>query len=82
MSEQAQSVLQAALALTEAERGELIRRLEDSMPLPDGEDFDETAFAAELERRRNECFDGTDPGVPWSEIETMIRDELDAGPRR
>lgn len=82
MSEQAQAVLRAALALPEAERSEVIRQLRGSMSLPDGDDYDEEAFALELERRRNECFDGTDPGVPWSEIEAMIRDELDAGPRR
>jgi putative addiction module component (TIGR02574 family) len=70
MSENARTILEAALALPEAEREEIAERLLDSLP-PDINELDDEAFLAELLRRRDEMADGTDPGILWSELKKM-----------
>ena len=67
MTAQAQAVLDAALALSESERAQLVERLLDTLsnekdPLTDDE------LAAELDRRRTEVEQGVVKPVPWSQV--------------
>jgi putative addiction module component (TIGR02574 family) len=67
MSPQTQAILEAALALPEAERALLVERLLETLS-EEGEEMTEEELLAELDRRRAEMADGTDPGIPWSEL--------------
>jgi putative addiction module component (TIGR02574 family) len=80
MSETAQSILAAAMSLSEQEREELVERLMESLPAPPPgwEEMSEEEFRAELLRRREECVNGTDPGVPWSEVKEQSLRDIDA----
>jgi putative addiction module component (TIGR02574 family) len=83
MSETAQAILAAALSLSEAERGELVDRLVESLSPPDPcADMTDEEFIAEVDRRREEALNGTDPGIPWSEVERKLLEDLNAGPER
>jgi putative addiction module component (TIGR02574 family) len=67
MTSQIQAILDAALALPEAERAELVDRLLETLP-PEHEGFSEEEFVAELERRSADFDRGTADGIPWSEL--------------
>jgi len=78
MSETAQAILAAAMTLSEVEREELVERLLETLPPPEGGEVTEEEFRAELLRRREECLNGTDPGVPWSEVKEKSLRDIDA----
>ena len=67
MNNQHQSVIEAALALPEAERTLLTERLLESLSPETEEPSDEELFA-ELNRRRAEMMQNPSLGIPWSEI--------------
>jgi putative addiction module component (TIGR02574 family) len=67
MTTQTQAILDAALALPEAERFALVEQLLEVLS-PDLNDLSDDELLAELERRRAEVRAGTAKGVPWSEL--------------
>ena len=67
MTSQTQAILDAALALPEAERALLVERLLETLSPEQGELSDEELFA-ELERRRAEVEQGQVKPGPWSEV--------------
>ena len=67
MSADSQSILDAALALPEADRTYLVDRLLESLP-PDNELLSEEELFAELDTRRADFEQGTAKAVPWSEL--------------
>jgi putative addiction module component (TIGR02574 family) len=64
---QSQSVLEAALALPDAERLWVAERLLETLP-PDLDETTDDEFAAELDRRRAEVQRGEAKLIPWSEL--------------
>ena len=83
MSETAESILAAAMSLPENEREALVERLLDSLSAPDDyAEMTDEAFRAELDRRREETLNGTDPGVPWPEVKRMLLEDIHADPDR
>ncbi len=67
MSPQTQALFDAVLALPEAERALLVERLLETLS-EEGDDMTEEELVAELDRRRAEMADGTDPGIPASDV--------------
>jgi putative addiction module component (TIGR02574 family) len=62
-----QAIFEAAVALSEPDRMELVARLLDTLG-PETDGIDEAAFAAELERRSTEIDQGKADLVPWSAL--------------
>jgi putative addiction module component (TIGR02574 family) len=62
-----QAILDAALALPEAERALLAERLLESLSTVSDELTDDEFFA-ELERRRSEVEQGVIKPIPWSQV--------------
>jgi putative addiction module component (TIGR02574 family) len=62
-----QSIVDAALQLTEPERAEVVQELLDSLS-PDAERLMDDAWAAELDRRVAAFEQGEADAVPWSEL--------------
>jgi putative addiction module component (TIGR02574 family) len=60
-------VLQAALALPEKDRIELVERLLDTLG-PETNGVDDPGFFKELERRGEEVDSGKAETIPWSEL--------------
>ena len=78
MSEASQSVLSAALNLTEEERAAVVASLIRSHDA--GEDSAteiESAWRSEVARRVRELDTGTVKTIPWSEVCRELRGELD-----
>jgi putative addiction module component (TIGR02574 family) len=67
MTPKIQSLFEAAMALTEAERILLVERLLETVP-PDDEELSDDELFAELERRRAEVEQGSLKPIPWSEV--------------
>jgi putative addiction module component (TIGR02574 family) len=67
MTAQTQAVLDAALALPEAERALLVERLLETLS-PEEEELSDDELFAELERRRAEIEQGLVKPIPWSEV--------------
>ena len=67
MTPQTQAIFDAVLALPEAERALLVERLLETLS-EEGDEISDEEMVAELDRRRAEMADGSDPGVPWSEL--------------
>jgi putative addiction module component (TIGR02574 family) len=67
MSPQTQALLDAALALPEAGRALLVEGLLESLS-EEGDDRTDEELVAELDQRRAEMADGTDPGIPASDL--------------
>ena len=61
------TVFEAALALPENERMQLVERLLETLA-PETEGVDEATFVAELRRRSDEIEQGKAELVPWSEL--------------
>jgi hypothetical protein len=74
MSTAFQSVLAAAMALPNAEREVLTYQLLETLATQPGGEED---LFAELARRRQECLDGTDIGIPLAEVRAAISKDLD-----
>lgn len=75
MSDRFQTILDAALALPEAERVLLIDELVASLP-PDTGPLSDEEMLAELERRRAEVEQGLVKPIPWEEVrERLWKDE-------
>jgi putative addiction module component (TIGR02574 family) len=66
-----QAILEAALALSEDERMELVTALLESLG-PDSDRLDDAAFDAELQRRSKELDDGTAEVISWSELKKEL----------
>jgi putative addiction module component (TIGR02574 family) len=71
---QQQAIFEAAAALSETDRMELVARLLDTLG-PETDGIDEAAFAVELERRSAEIDQGTGELVPWSELKDDVPDQ-------
>jgi len=67
MTPQTQVIFDAVLALPEAERALLVERVLETLS-EEGDEISEEVMVAELDRRRAEMADGSDPGIPWSEL--------------
>lgn len=67
MTPQTQAIFDAALALSEPERALLVERLLETLS-EEGDEMTEDELVAELDRRRAEMADGTDPGIPASDL--------------
>jgi putative addiction module component (TIGR02574 family) len=67
MHAQTQNVLDAALALPEADRALLAERLLETLSA-DSDEITDEEMLAELNRRRAEVAAGTADGIPWSEL--------------
>jgi putative addiction module component (TIGR02574 family) len=66
---QTQAVVEAALALPEADRFLLVERsLESLLAEQVADDLEDDQFFAELERRSLEFADDPSAGIPWSEV--------------
>jgi putative addiction module component (TIGR02574 family) len=65
------SILDAALALSEADRAVLAEALWDSLPLREDEVLD-AELLAELERRSAEFDQGTAGEISWSELKKQL----------
>jgi putative addiction module component (TIGR02574 family) len=73
MSDEAKSILEAAMKLSDAERLELALALNDSVPAIEDEDcLTEEELFAELERRRAESERDPSTMVPWEEVKRML----------
>jgi len=68
MMNQTQAILDAALALHEAERAFLVERLLETLS-PEQEEVSDDELFAELERRRAEVEQGLVKPIPWSEVQ-------------
>jgi putative addiction module component (TIGR02574 family) len=77
MSQTATDILNAALALSEAERAELAELLAASLTAPAGKLH--PAWSDELRRRAAEIDSGAVNPVPWDEVRKQVRAQLDAG---
>jgi putative addiction module component (TIGR02574 family) len=70
MSQTRESVLDAALKLSEGDRFFLVQQLMESLP-QDLEPMSEDELLAELDRRSLEIDNGTAELVPWSEVKKL-----------
>ncbi len=71
MTHKAESLLRAALELTESERAEIAGRLLESIePEPDAEV--EAAWAAEIDRRARSIDAGEVEMVPWNQVRESL----------
>lgn len=70
-------LLEAAVALPEAERAELLELL--AAPVPPPPSALHPAWAAELRRRAAEIDSGQAQPVPWEEVRRQVQAQLDAG---
>jgi putative addiction module component (TIGR02574 family) len=69
-------ILEAALALPEAERAELAELLAAAVPAPSTSLH--AAWAAELRRRAAEIDSGQVKPIPWDEVRRQVQAQLDA----
>jgi putative addiction module component (TIGR02574 family) len=67
MTNQNQTLFDAALALPEAERALLVEQLLESLS-PEPDELTDDEFYAELERRRAEIEEGLVRPIPWSDV--------------
>lgn len=75
MTDTVEKLKPTILALSEAERWELIGVLFDSLPAPPGVmSATDPDFIAELDRRRAEFESGADPGIPADEFFRKLRE--------
>jgi putative addiction module component (TIGR02574 family) len=70
MKPETQAVIDAALALPEADRFLVVEQLLESLP-PDTEPMSEEELLAELDRRREEVEKGLVKPIPWSEVKHL-----------
>ncbi|HEV3025723.1 MAG TPA: addiction module protein [Pirellulales bacterium] len=69
MTTETQAIVEAALALPEADRVLVVERLLKSLPPEnDTDNLDDDEFFAELERRSLEFASDPSAGIPWSEV--------------
>lgn len=74
-------VLEDALRLPEAQRGDLAARLIESLD-PGADDDAESAWGVELRDRLDDLDAGRVPPIPWAEARRMILDDADDAPGR
>ena len=77
MSTQVQTLLEAALELSEIEREELAERIYDSLGDPETE-VDDDAWSDELKRRVDNAKSGKAEAISWDEVMKMFHDEREA----
>jgi putative addiction module component (TIGR02574 family) len=71
MSDQYESILKAALALSEMQRVLLIDELVESLP-PETGPYSDEEILAELERRRAEFEKNPSRAIPWEEVKRNL----------
>ncbi len=74
MSETLAELVEAALALPDAERAELVELLAATIPSPPGSLH--PAWSAELRRRAAEIDSGQVRPIPWEEVQRQIQAQL------
>lgn len=72
MTRQTKAVLNAALALPERERAQLVEQILETLA-EEPEILSDKDFIAELRRRAKEMDQGTTHMVPWSEVKKKMR---------
>ena len=72
MTNQIQTLVDAALALPEAERLWLVERLLETLPPAEENDQTEAEFLAELDRRAAEVAQDPSVAIPWTDV---VKDE-------
>ncbi len=78
MSTKVQTLLEAALELSEIEREELAERITDSLGDPETE-VEDDAWSDELKRRVDNAKSGKSVGIPWDEaMNRIMEDENDS----
>ncbi len=78
MSTKVQTLLEAALELSEIEREELAERIYDSLGDPETE-VEDDAWSDELKRRVDNAKSGKSVGIPWEEaMNRIMEDENDS----
>ena len=75
MSADLDSVLRAALQLSEGDRARLADSLLSSLDEVTSDEAEE-AWAAEIERRSREFDEGKVTPIPWSEVRKSIREQF------
>jgi putative addiction module component (TIGR02574 family) len=68
MNADPQAILDAALALPEADRAMIAERLFESLPADDVDRMSDEELEAELERRAEEHAKDPSVAIPWSEF--------------
>ena len=76
MSERTAAVLTEVLGWPEAERGDLVARLLESLD-PGADDDAEVAWGEEIRTRLEDVRAGRDTPVPWEEARRQILDDVD-----
>lgn len=71
MSDQFESILKAALSLSEMQRVLLIDELVESLP-PETGPYSDEEMIAELERRKAEMEEGRVKPIPWEEVRRRL----------
>jgi putative addiction module component (TIGR02574 family) len=79
MTRRGDSLLESALRLPAAERGELAARLIESLEPGDDEDDARAAWDAEIGRRLVDMEQGRVEPLSWDEARRRILDDPDAG---
>lgn len=78
MTQMMETVFDAAMKLPALDREVLAYKLIQTLNASSGsEQVDDEEFLAEQMRRRQECLDGTDPGVSLTEVKSVVLKELD-----
>ena len=75
MSTNLDTVLQAALRLSEEDRARLADSLLDTLEPADERDVEE-AWAAEIERRSREFDEGKVTPIPWNDVRESVRKQF------
>lgn len=75
MSPNAESLLEAALALPDRDRLEIAEALSASVQSANQPPFDES-WKAIIQRRSQEIESGDVETIPWSEVKRQVREEL------
>ena len=76
MSDKSQAVFEAAMALSERDRAQLIQRLTETLSAEHEDVWDEK-FAQELERRSAEFEQDPSCGIPWEQVKRELQAEVD-----
>lgn len=82
VTDEAMQILEAALALPEAERARLASVLQDSVTHGATQEEIDAAILEEVERRRDDLRSGRTKGVPWEEVQRELDAMIALGRRR
>lgn len=82
VTDDAMQILEAALALPEAERARLASVLQDSVTHGATQEEIDAAILEEVERRRDDLRSGRTKGVPWEEVRRKLDAMIELARRR